>query len=90
MIMENKSEVSRLIYICDDKRHLICIPYSISNLHKMAKELGIKDHWFHMKNKRGKLRPHYDIPLLRIKEITSKCLTMSRKDVLKIIKHHID
>ena len=30
-------------YLCDNKRHLICEPYSIENLHKMAKELNIPD-----------------------------------------------
>ncbi len=28
-------------YLCDTKRHLICEPYSVENLHKMAKELKI-------------------------------------------------
>jgi len=36
-----------MIYLTDRKRHLICIPYSIENLHKMAKELNIKRCWFH-------------------------------------------
>jgi len=67
-----------LEYICDRSRHLICIPYSIDNLHKMAKELNIKRIWFH--------KNHYDIPKRRIQEITNKCTIVSSKEIIKIIK----
>lgn len=30
-------------YVCDCNRHLVCIPYSKENLHKMSDELGIKN-----------------------------------------------
>ena len=65
-----------LEYYCDDKRHLICKPYSIENLHKMAKELNIKKCWFH--------KNHYDIPKNRIKEITNKCILISSKEIVNI------
>ena len=52
-------------YYCDDQRHLVCIPYSIENLHKMAEDLNINKCWFH--------KNHYDIPKRRIKEIQEKC-----------------
>lgn len=68
-------------YYCDNQRHLVCIPYSIENLHKMAKELNINQCWFH-KSK----YPHYDIPKRRIKEIQEKCKIISSKDILKICK----
>jgi FMN phosphatase YigB (HAD superfamily) len=69
-----------LKYICDSKRHLVCLPYSIENLHQMAEELGIKKCWFH--------KNHYDIPKKRIDEITSKCheVVTSRK-ILRIVKN---
>jgi uncharacterized protein YrrD len=67
-----------MIYYCDTARHLVCIPYSIENLHTMAKDLNIKRCWFH--------KNHYDIPLRRIQEITSKCLVVSSRDILRIIK----
>ena len=70
-----------LIYICDESRHLICIPYSVENLHQMAEDLEIKRHWFHP----GKF-PHYDIPKKRVIEIQSKCLNRTRKEILEIIK----
>lgn len=34
-------------YLCDTERHLICVPYSVENLHIMAEDLDIKKCWFH-------------------------------------------
>jgi hypothetical protein len=68
-------------YLCDDSRHLICEPYSIENLHKMAEDLGIKKCWYHA----GKF-PHYDIPKKRIEEITAKCEVIDSKELLLKIK----
>lgn len=67
-----------MIYLTDGKRHLICLPYSIENLHIMANELNIKKCWFH--------KNHYDIPKKRITEIESKCEIVSSKEIVKIIK----
>lgn len=64
-------------YLTDGKRHLICVPYSIENLHKMARDLGIKRCWFH--------KNHYDIPVRRKKQIESLCEIVSSKDIVKII-----
>ncbi len=69
-------------YFCDDSRHLICEPYSIENLHKMADDLGIKRCWFHKKSK----YPHYDIPKRRIEEIKAKCDIITTIELLKKIK----
>jgi len=66
-----------LNYFCDEKRHLICTPYSIENLHRMAKDLGIRRYWFH--------KNHYDIPKRRIKEITDKCTVVSSKSIVTMI-----
>lgn len=68
-----------MIYICDDKRHLVCLPYSRKNLHEVAKELNIGKHWFH--------KDHYDIPKRRVEEIMShkKCVILSSKDIVRII-----
>ena len=71
-----------MTYICDNKRHLICEPYSIENLHQMAKELGIKRCWFYYKNGKS----HYDIPKTRIEEITARCKLVTSKELLQIIK----
>lgn len=67
-----------MIYLCDDKRHLICEPYSIENLHIMAEDLNIKKCWFH--------NSHYDIPKRRISEIMNKCTIITSKEIINIIK----
>lgn len=67
-----------MIYLCDNKRHLICEPYSIENLHKMAKELNIKRCWFH--------KDHYDIPKKRIEEITKRCTVVSTNTLVVVIR----
>ncbi len=66
-----------LEYYCDSLRHLVCVPYSIENLHTMAADLDIKRWWFHV--------DHYDIPKRRIAEITAKCTKVRSRDILKII-----
>lgn len=44
----------------------------------MAEDLGIKKCWFH--------KDHYDIPKKRINEIEAKCVRVSSKEILNIIK----
>lgn len=73
-----------LKYYCDDSRHLICVPYSIDNLHRMAEDLNIKRCWYHSKK-----YPHYDIPKKRIDEIKSKCDVISSIQLLKLIYEFI-
>jgi hypothetical protein len=70
------------MYVTDGKRHLVCIPYSVENLHEMAADLGIGRHWFH--------KNHYDIPKKRMDEISSKCMLVSSKDIVKIIRGTYD
>lgn len=66
-----------MIYYCDNKRHLVCIPYSIENLHLMAKDLDVDKCWFH--------KDHYDIPKKRIEEIQAKCRVVSVRRIYEII-----
>lgn len=66
-----------LTYLTDGERHLVCVPYSIANLHKMAKDLEIKKCWFH--------KDHYDVPLTRQKEIEEKCEKVSAKVIVEIV-----
>lgn len=73
-------------FICDDRRHLICVPYSVENLHKMAEELGIGRQWYH-KGKR--MKDHYDIPKKRIDEISAKCQVVSKRRILEIIREEL-
>jgi len=67
-----------IIYYCDNARHLVCCPYSIANLHKMARMLQIKRCWFH--------KDHYDIPKMRIEEIRKQCTVVTSKEIVRIIK----
>lgn len=53
-----------LTFYSDNKRHLVCLPYSVENLHIMANILSIDKCWFH--------KDHYNIPKKRIDEIQSK------------------
>ena len=71
-----------LTYVCDDARHIVCLPYSIENLHRMAADLGIHRCWFH----RGASYAHYDIPKRRIAEVTAKCRVVTSRDILAIVK----
>jgi len=68
---------------CDGSRHLVCIPYSVENLHKMAKEIKLGKWWYH--KSKNELN-HYDIPKRRIKEITAMCVVVSSREIIKIIK----
>lgn len=64
-------------FICDNSRHLVCLPYSVENLHEMAKKLGIRACWFH--------KNHYDIPKRRVAEIMAKCEVVSSRRIVEII-----
>lgn len=71
-------------FFSDSMRHLVCYPYSIENLHAMARELGIKRCWFHA----GSRYPHYDVPKLRVIEIASRTAVVKPIVVLGIVKGH--
>ena len=72
-------------YFCDDARHLVCVPYSVENLHLMAQDLGIRRCWFH-----AAVYKHYDIPKRRIAEIAAKCTVVTTREILQIIKHNVE
>lgn len=62
-------------YFYDGMRHLVCVPYSVENLHLMARDLGIKRHWFH--------RDHYDLP--KRFDPTGRCELVSPRQIIGII-----
>lgn len=72
----------KLTYYCDTARHLVCIPYSVDNLHEMAKDLGIHICWFH----RDASYAHYDIPKRRFAEIAARCQVVRSRAILAIVK----
>lgn len=65
-------------------RHLICVPYSVENLHLMAADLGIKRHWFDSSAR----YPHYDIPKRRIAEIQAhpNVEVLRPRELLRLLK----
>jgi FMN phosphatase YigB (HAD superfamily) len=71
-----------LEFLTDGARHLICIPYSVDNLHEMARQLSVKTCWFH--------KDHYDIPKRRISEIEAKCRIISSREIVRIINEPLD
>jgi tetraacyldisaccharide-1-P 4'-kinase len=48
----------------------------------MAEELNIKRCWFH--------KDHYDVPKKRLTEINERCIIVSSKDIVRIIKGQYD
>lgn len=73
----------QLDYITDGQgRHLICLPYSVENLHQMGQELEIDTCWFHEKG----ILSHYDIPKNRIQEISDKCRVVNTRQLYRILK----
>lgn len=73
-----------LAYFCDRQRHLVCRPYSIENLHRMAAELGLKRCWYH-----AGAKPHYDIPVRRKAEIEALATIVEPRAILAIIREGI-
>ena len=69
-------------YFSDSMRHLVCWPYSIENLHRMARDLGLAQCWYHS----GASYPHYDIPKKRVAEIAARTEVVSARVVLAICK----
>ena len=70
--------MSQLLYFTDINRHLVCVPYSRDNLHKMADELGIKRCWFH--------KDHYDVPKKLVVHVRDRSIFVSPRKILEIIK----
>lgn len=71
-----------MVYLTDGKRHLICTPYSLPALHYMAEDLGLGRHWFH--------KDHYDIPVKRKEEIESRCVMVSTRIIVAIVRRGMD
>lgn len=87
---------AKLTYLCDKHRHLVCVPFSIENLHRMADDLGIKRGWFDKGVRRwptGRANyfttirhPHYDIPKRRVEEIAAKCTIVPTTVLFDVIR----
>lgn len=58
---------------------------TIENLHKFAKQIGLKRYWF--QNKRGKNRPHYDVKGEYIdKALRNGAKLVTRRELLNFLK----
>jgi len=66
-------------YLSDKARHLVCFPYSVEGLHRMARELGIGRHWFHKGN-----HAHYDIPKARFGKVQARTEVVSSKVIVRV------
>ncbi len=71
-----------LTFYSDRQRHLVCVPYTVENLHRMARELGIHRSWFHAHPR----HPHYDVPKRRISEIAARTQVVSPRMILAITR----
>lgn len=76
------SRCSGIKFYHDGMRHLVCVPFSVENLHAMAEELGIKRCWFHA----SKDHPHYDVPKKRMATIGERSTLVRPRQVLAIIR----
>jgi len=72
-------------YYCDRARHLVCVPYTVEGLHRMAADLGIARCWFDPNPK----HPHYDIPKRRIAEVTARCTVVDSRTILRITRGEV-
>lgn len=66
-----------MTFYYDKKRHLVCLPYTVENLHKMADELKISRDCFHQN--------HYDIPIDALEEVSKKCVYLNERQMITII-----
>jgi Protein of unknown function (DUF4031) len=75
------SEAEELTLVTDGRRHLVCVPYSVENLHAMARGIGLSRAWFHAGRS-----PHYDVPVRRRREIEALCRIVRPRELLSIIR----
>lgn len=64
-------------FYCDNARRLVCMPYSLANLHTMAARLGIKRHYYYSNDGLA----HYTIPKRRRAELELKCTMVTAFDI---------
>jgi FMN phosphatase YigB (HAD superfamily) len=62
-------------------RHLVCVPYSVENLHEMARDLGVKGCWYH-----ARPHPHYDMPKRAVAELSERVEMVSPRVIMRIIR----
>ena len=73
--------ISGVTIYYDASRHVVCVPYSIENLHRMAVLLGIKRCWYH-----AKPYPHYDMP--KTYTPPTNIIQVSSRQIVQICKEN--
>lgn len=72
----------KLEYYCDNQGHLVCLPYTIDNLHQMANELGLDQSHFKSHPKHA----HYLISDNQKDTIMPQCHLVSSKHIIYIVR----
>lgn len=80
---KQKEEV-QLRYLCDENRHLICLPFSLENMKEMLFQLELKRKG--LSKTPGKR--FYRIPHERLLEIMAQCELVPAWEILEIITSH--
>lgn len=78
MSNENKP-VEELVYITDGVGNVICLPYSVENLHKMADDLGIKKTWYR--------DGHYKVPKEIAEDLEEKCDKVTTTTLFRTVRN---
>lgn len=81
--MKRLAKPKTLIWpVCDRHGRLVCVPFSIENLHRVARRLHVKKQWFS-----GPRRfPHYRVPISLMIEVRVRCEVASTRRVVEIIR----
>lgn len=78
-IKKDKEVVLR--YLCDENRHLVCLPFSWENMQTMLFQLELKRKG--LSKTPGKR--FYRIPFDRLEEIMDRCEVVAAWEILEII-----
>ena len=73
----NSDEIEQLLFLTDGRKNLICVPYSVENLHSMAHDLGIPTRYFD--------RDKYKIPDVIRDDVEEKCEMVSSQTIFRTI-----
>ena len=75
-----------LSYFVDAERHLVCLPYTVENLHLMARRLGISRAWFH--RTRGGRHAHYDVPVNMTAHVRESAILLTPRDIVMLCREN--
>lgn len=79
--MRRPNEGIELRYLCDENRHLICLPFSLENMKEMLFQLELKRKGL----SKIPCKRFYRIPFDRLEEIMAQCEVVAAWEILEII-----